>query len=147
MSKNPLSTVSDLPAKTKVKYLALYNNMFNTGEVPCAPCGGACCKGCAGARGYLRDEEQFEAAKAEFGFEDFPKDWVWDGKDGNIPLGFNTLTGCRLPVERRSLICTGFVCGKFSNEKLKQAHASETGFWGIIHNAKRIKCKSESISA
>jgi hypothetical protein len=65
-------------------------------------CKGACCSGCGAPfiSGYLHErytKPQIAKLKKEYGFI-----------EGTI--GFNSPTGCRLPVEKRSPTCLGYFC-------------------------------------
>jgi hypothetical protein len=91
----------------------LHHAAFGADDVPCKPCGGACCSGCGYADGYLRhsnlSDREVDAIKSQYNFDPPKKDpdhphYVEKGR------GFLTDTGCSLPLSLRSAVCLSFIC-------------------------------------
>lgn len=72
----------------------------------CASCASNnehCCRGCAGAHGYLGSAargDKFDAITLKYGWDEV--------------RGFATNTGCRLPREIRSPTCLAYYCGEIT---------------------------------
>lgn len=81
-----------LKPETQQKVIKLYADAFK--DADCHRCVAHCCSGCADSRGYLKDKD-FREVKEYYTLE----------------TGFLGPKGCRLPLEKRSGLCVGWMCG------------------------------------
>lgn len=120
--------LKELPFPVQQQIRWLHVKAFGDSEdTPCKPCGGGCCKGCAGSHGYQSDAN-FERLKKLYHFDSFPKGWNYGDP---VPKGFLTDKGCALPMEERSRTCISFQCStghhQRPTEAQRQAHTKATG--------------------
>jgi hypothetical protein len=91
-----IQQLKDLTQEEQTRVMWLHRAAFGEHSMaPCSTCEGSCCKGCGAAQGYLRGEV-FEEAKSHYHFD--------------VVSGFQTPTGCSLPIADRSATCLRFMC-------------------------------------
>lgn len=106
-----MTVLNKLKPAVQQQVLWLHHQAFGADDVPCKPCGGACCVGCASTDGYLMyrlSVEERDVLKERYGFD--PNKPSEDGTRWEDGRGFLTDKGCSLPITERSATCLMFMC-------------------------------------
>jgi hypothetical protein len=88
--------IVDLSRENQQRVLFLHQAAFS--QSACETCEGACCRHCAKTQGYIDDRAIFEELKEKYGFSE--------------KSGFQTPTGCAIPLRERSKACVAYMCSQ-----------------------------------
>lgn len=88
--------LKSLSPMNQTAVLKLHHDIFS--DSACKTCKGSCCVSCGASQGYLSflPSKQFKELAEKYGFDK--------------KKGFQTETGCALPMTERSDVCLSFMC-------------------------------------